>query len=195
MKAIFISSFLMIYMLSVNAQSASYLVDFRQSDIIWNAKKVGGEHKGNVKFKSGSFTVENGMISKGEFVVDMNSITNSDITDEATNKTLVGHLKSADFFETDKYPETKMVITGSEKSDGEFYTAKGNLTIKDVTLPFTFRYVFKYDNSVFVAMSNMQVDRAKFNVKYGSESFFKNLGDKVIYDLFDLQVKLIGKPL
>ena len=180
---------------ALKSQTYNYLVDFRQSDILWTAKKVGGEHTGNIKIKSGKFTVENGLITKGDFVVDMSSITNSDIKDESTNNSLLKHLKSPDFFDVEKYPEAKLEISGSEKSDGEFYEAKAQLTIKDVSMPYNFRYAYKNDEGKFVAMSSMTINRANFNVKYGSESFFKNLGDKVIYDNFDLKVTLIGKPL
>lgn len=195
MKTIIIAVVLVMTSVLLNAQTKNYLVDIRQSDVAWTGKKVGGEHTGNLKVKSGSFSVENGMVTKGEFVVDMTSLTCTDLKDAGSNQSLVGHLKSADFFDTGKFPEATLVIASSAKADGDFYEAKGTLTIKGISQPYTFRYAFRVDDGLFVAMSNMQVDRAKFNVQYGSESFFKNLGDKVIYDLFDLQVKLVGKPL
>ncbi|PKP23192.1 MAG: hypothetical protein CVU05_00500 [Bacteroidetes bacterium HGW-Bacteroidetes-21] len=180
---------------TVKSQDKKFLVDFKQSEIIWVGKKLGGEHTGTLKVKSGSMTINNGLITQGEFVIDMSSLTCSDLKDEGANATLVGHLKSPDFFDVEKYPEAKMEITESTKADGEFYVAKGQLTIKGITNPYSFRFVYKMDEGLFIGMANMEVDRAKYNVQYGSESFFKNIGDKVIYDIFDLQVKLIGKPL
>ena len=38
---------------------------------------------------------------------------------------------------------------------------------------------------------NLDVDRSEFNVRYGSNSFFDNLGDAAIYDIFKLKIKLI----
>lgn len=195
MKTTIATVILVMTLMSINAQTKKYLADVSQSDIIWTGKKVTGEHTGNLKVKSGSFTVENGMIINGEFIVDMTSLICTDIKDAGTNASLVGHLKSPDFFDVAQYPEARLEILSSARSEGIFFEAKANLTIKGITLPYTFRYAFKDENGVFAAMSTMQIDRSKYNVQYGSESFFKNLGDKVIYDLFDLNVKIIGKVM
>ena len=40
------------------------------------------------------------------------------------------------------------------------------------------------------ATATMTIDRSEFNIRYGSGSFFENLGDKTIYDEFDLEVNL-----
>jgi polyisoprenoid-binding protein YceI len=195
MKTIITIVIFLVTITGIQAQTQKYLADIRQSDIIWTGKKVTGEHTGTLKVKSGNFTVENGMITKGEFIVDMTSLICTDIKDAGTNASLVGHLKSPDFFDVEQYPEARLEILSSAKADGIFYEAKASLTIKGITLPYTFKYAFKDENGVFAAMSTMQIDRSKYNVQYGSESFFKNLGDKVIYDNFDLQVKVIGKLL
>lgn len=43
------------------------------------------------------------------------------------------HLKSADFFDAEKYPTLKFVSTGTKKIDDESFELQGDLTIKDVT--------------------------------------------------------------
>ena len=193
MKTIITLVILVMTIQGMQSQTQKYMADTRQSDIIWTGKKVTGEHTGTLKVKSGTFTVENGVITKGEFVVDMTSLVCTDLKDPGTNASLVGHLKSPDFFDVEKFPEARLEILSSAKADGIFYEAKANLTIKGITIPYTFTYAFKDENGVFAAISTMQIDRSKYNVQYGSESFFKNLGDKVIYDIFDLEIKLIGK--
>jgi polyisoprenoid-binding protein YceI len=44
-----------------------------------------------------------------------------------------GHLRSADFFDSEKYPEMRFVSTGVQKKGDDRYLLKGDLTIKDVT--------------------------------------------------------------
>ena len=46
----------------------------------------------------------------------------------------------------------------------------------------------KRDGVTFKA--TIEVDRSKYDVRYGSTSFFDNLGNKVIYDIFELEVEL-----
>jgi polyisoprenoid-binding protein YceI len=53
--------------------------------------------------------------------------TNSDQRDQ--------HLRSADFFDVDKYPKLKFESTSLEMVDDENFTLNGNLTIRDITKP------------------------------------------------------------
>lgn len=46
------------------------------------------------------------------------------------------HLRSADFFDVEKYPTLRFVSTKATRTD-DGYTLAGNLTIKDVTKPVT----------------------------------------------------------
>ena len=39
-------------------------------------------------------------------------------------------------------------------------------------------------------MAEIIIDRSKYNVRYGSGTFFENLGDKTIYDDFTLTVQI-----
>jgi polyisoprenoid-binding protein YceI len=171
----------------VSAQSFS--VNAEKSTIVWNGKKVTGEHTGNIKVKNGSFELKNNKIVSGTFVIDMTTITNTDLTDAGYNAKLVGHLKSDDFFGVDQHPTATLKITeASEFKEGKA-SVKGALTIKGKTNPIEF-VVTKNAESFSAAIT---VDRSKYDVKYGSASFFEGLGDKVIYDEFTLEVTLITK--
>jgi polyisoprenoid-binding protein YceI len=118
----------------------------------------------------------------------MTSITVSD-----NNERLTGHLKSDDFFGVEKYPTARLVVNESSSFDKGSATVKGDLTIKGITNPIEFKaaYQKKDDGSWFFA--NIVVDRTKYNIRYGSGSFFDNLGDKTIYDEFKLKVSLLVK--
>jgi polyisoprenoid-binding protein YceI len=171
--------------LGVQAQTVK--VDASKSTITWLGKKVTGEHTGTIDLKSGELKLDNGAIAGGEFIVDMTSIKNTDLTDAEWNGKLVGHLKSDDFFAVEKYPEAKLVITKEAAFTGKKATVTGDLTIKGATHPVTFDVT--KDGKTYKA--EITVDRSKYNVRYGSQSFFDNLGDKVIYDDFYLTVNLV----
>ncbi len=157
----------------------------KESKVTWTGEKVTGSHNGTINLKSGFFLMEDEKLIGGEFVMDMTSISNDDLTGESKQK-LEGHLKSADFFGVEKHPTAKLVITSiAEKGNGS-YGVVGDLTIKEITKPITFNLEMK-ENSANAALT---IDRSKYDVKYGSGSFFDNLGDKTIYDNFDLVVNL-----
>lgn len=167
----------------------SYTVDTSASVINWVGTKVTGTHNGTVMLKSGKLDFEGGKLTGGNFVIDMTTIKNIDLGERAGR--LEGHLKSEDFFGTEKYPTAKFVITrASEAKPGE-YRIKGDLTIKSTTKPIAFTaYVTEAGNKM-TAKADIVVDRSEFDVRYGSGSFFEDLGDKTIYDEFDLAVSLV----
>ncbi len=171
----------------LGVQAKTVKVDASKSTISWLGKKVTGEHSGTIDLKSGELKIDGGAIAGGDFVVDMTSIKNTDLTDAEWNGKLVGHLKSDDFFAVEKYPEAKLVITKEAAFSGDKATATGDLTIKGTTHPVTFDVT--KDGNTYTA--EITVDRSKYDVRYGSKSFFDNLGDKVIYDEFYLTVKLV----
>lgn len=160
-------------------------VKVEESQIDWKGEKVTGSHNGTIKLESGHFTMEGDKITGGEFVMDMSSINVTDLEGESKGK-LEGHLKSEDFFGVEKYPTAKLVITSAAKKSEGIYGVVGNLTIKEDTHPITFDLKMD-DNS---ASTELTIDRSKYNVRYGSGSFFDNLGDKTIYDNFELDVNL-----
>jgi polyisoprenoid-binding protein YceI len=159
------------------------------STIKWHGKKIGGEHYGNIKLKSGTFEVKDNQIKSGTFTIDMTSITCTDLTDPGYNGKLVGHLKSDDFFGVDKFPTANFVVTESTKFNNDKASVTGEITIKGKKETITFD-VMKSDNAY---SAKLEIDRSKFDVRYGSNSFFDNLGDKAIDDIFTLDIKLVVK--
>jgi len=162
-------------------------VNTEKSSIEWMGKKIGGKHTGNIQVKSGYLELKEGEIAAGNFVVDMTTITNTDLDNESSNQKLVGHLKSDDFFGVEKYPTTKFEVTRSTRFNSGKATVSGNMTIKDKTENISFDVVREGDEYT----ASIELDRSKFDVRYGSNSFFDNLGDKAIDDIFTLKVKLL----
>ena len=177
--------------LSVLASGVLYAQDIKvnakKSEIKWTGKKVTGEHTGFIKVKEGNLSFKEGNISNGSFIIDMNSITNTDMEDKEYNQKLVGHLKSDDFFGVEKFPTAKLHITNAKSFEKYQAEVEATITIKGITQPITF--TVKQANKSYVA--TIVIDRSKFDVKYGSGSFFDNLGDNLIYDDFTLYVKLV----
>ena len=167
-------------------------VNTAASKVEWIGRKVTGKHNGTINIKEGVLQIKDGILLGGSFVIDMTSIKVLDMTGEYAAK-LEGHLKSDDFFAADAYPTSKLIITqANAKGDGQF-EIKGNLTIRDVTKEVTFMTQLTPDGKKYKATTNITIDRSNYNVKYGSGSFFEGLGDKTIYDEFDLAITLIAE--
>ncbi len=188
MKTMKITLLLIAVVFSAIAQAQDYKADATKSKIKWTGEKLTGTHFGQIKIKSGSLTLKSGNISSGTFTIDMNSITCEDVESKEYNAKLVNHLKSDDFFGVAKYPEAVLVITKAGAFKGNKAEVTSNVTIKGKTNPNTFTVTKTGD----VYTANIVVDRSKYDVKYGSKSFFEDIGDKVIYDEFKLDVELVA---
>lgn len=185
-----LSVFVLGFSLATTVFAGTQKVDVSKSTVKWLAKKVTGEHTGTIGVKEGNLEVTGGKVTGGKVVIDMNSIVDTDLTDANWNAKLIGHLKSDDFFGVATFPTAELVLTKVEGS-GANLTFSGNLTIKGVTNPATFTATSLKDGNNTVYKGVLTVDRAKFNIKFGSKSFFENLGDKVIYDDFTLDFTLV----
>jgi polyisoprenoid-binding protein YceI len=156
-----------------------------ESKVTWKAYKVTGSHYGSIALQQGALEFDGDKLIGGEFVVDMTTINTQDLEGDSKGK-LDGHLNSDDFFSVATHKTSKLVFTDVKATGKNSYKVTGDLTIKGITKPVTF------DVSVYgsKATATLKVDRTNYDVKYGSGSFFDNLGDKAIYDEFDLVVDL-----
>jgi polyisoprenoid-binding protein YceI len=174
-----------------------YSVDVASAKLGWTGSKlVGGSHTGFISLSEGSVEVANGNIVAGSFTVDMNTITNTDLTDAEYNGKLVGHLKAADFFNVDSFKTATFVISGvSAVTDslGNSHSISGDLTIKGQTRNITFPAKVSVNNGLLNMMAAFSINRTDWGIKYGSGSFFKDLGDNVINDNVDFTLNLTAK--
>lgn len=171
---------------------ATYKVDTQKSMLNWNGKKVTGEHSGTVKLEDGAFTVDGGKVTGGTFTFDMNSIVCTDLTDAGYNAKFIGHMKSEDFFNTAKFPTSTFKITKVTPKGGSAYDITGNMTIKGITNAVTFPATVTTKGNTIEANGKATLDRTKYDIRYGSKSFFENIGDKAIYDDFTVEMKLVA---
>lgn len=172
-------------------QSTTYKVDTEKTKINWEGSKVSGKHNGTIKAKSGNLVFKGAELASGEIIVDMNSMTVTDLaSDKATADKFLGHMKSPDFFNTEKYPESKLVIKSTKKA-GNDLEVMGDLTMIGQTQPVTFKVTdWKWTDKLVTGKAMIKLDRTKYGLKYGSGQFFKGLGDKMIHDEFTLNIDL-----
>ena len=200
---------LIITAIATNAQEAKkpasnnkFVISLSDSKVNWTGKKPGGSHEGFVSLASGELKVDKNEIKGGSFVIDLGSIVNTDLKDADMNDKLVGHLKSADFFDVQKFPTARFEITKVTKLNGNAaagapkstHNIEGNLTIKGVTKKVSFDASINMLNGKLTASSlPFTIDRTQWGVNYQSKSIFAELKDQFIYDEITLAVDLLTK--
>lgn len=160
-------------------------VNTESSSVTWKAYKVLGSHTGNIKIRSGSLIFEDNVLTGGNFIIDMSTISVTDL-EGASRKKLEGHLKSDDFFGVEKYTESSLKFTEVRPTGKNAYEVVGLIEIKGRKESISFP-LSVYGNK---ANANLKIDRSKFDVRFGSTSFFDDLKDNAIYDEFDIIVDL-----
>jgi polyisoprenoid-binding protein YceI len=176
----------------LNSQTLVYAVDTGNSSINWKGNRsIGGGHEGTINISEGSLIFENGVISGGSFIIDMNTINTTDLT-EGRKERLDGHLKNEDFFDVTKFPVSKLVITKVEAVSTGRYRITGDLTIKGKTMSVQFPATVGEVGGKIVASGAFSFNRTDFDVRYGSGKFFDNLGDRAIEDDVPLTINVVA---
>ncbi len=175
---------------------ANFQVDTVKTVLGWKGSKVTGDsHNGTIQVSNGTLKTVKGDLAGGSFTINMNGMTNLDLTDAKANGNLLGHLKSEDFFDVAKFPTATFEITKAEKlaaadADGNNYTITGNLTIKGVAKSITFPANVNITKDLATAVAKFTIDRTEWDIRYGSGKFFKSLGDKMINDQIEFDLNL-----
>jgi len=170
-----------------------YVLDTLNSRVEWKGYKVfkseSTGHFGTITFESGDVTVQDGKLESGKFVADMNSLTSVDLKNDAEQlDKLKGHLKSGDFFETEKFPTASYEITKvTPSAEGDYNTLlDGNLTVKGITKPVQFKAnVSVNEGAVSIATEPKDIMREEFGVKFQSP-----VENGVIKDEITLQINI-----
>lgn len=169
----------------------SLKVDPEKSKVFWTGKKVTGEHTGTLMIKSGFVELDNGVPTKVNIVMDMNSIVCTDLKDPGTNAKFVGHLRSDDFFSVSTHPEGLFEATTFTPIEGATgrepnYRVIGSLTLKGIAHEVEFDAFILAKGGSVVSNGLAVFDRTQYDIKFRSGSVFDNLGDKMIYDDVEL---------
>jgi polyisoprenoid-binding protein YceI len=173
--------------------ATTYKVDTAASKIVWVGKKVTGQHTGEIKIASGTLSADGKNLVDGNFTIDMTTMTCTDL-DASNGGKLLGHLNSDDFFSTEKNKTAQFKITNISSESAGSVNITGDLTIKGITNKITFPASVQQKGNVIVAVAKgVKVDRTKYDIRYGSKSFFASIGDKAISDDFELDINLVAK--
>ncbi|MFL9834341.1 YceI family protein [Chryseobacterium terrae] len=172
---------------------SQFVLDTLNSNVEWKGYKVfkseNTSHFGTIKFESGDVTVKDGKLESGKFVADMASLTSEDLKNKKDDlEKLNGHLKSADFFEVEKFPTASYEITKvSPAAEGDYNTVlDGNLTVKGITKPIQFKANVAINGSeVSIATEPKDIMREEFGVKFQSPA-----ANGVIKNEVTLQIKV-----
>jgi len=195
MKNIFLSailSLLTLFAFSTKPHIDNVRVNTENSTIKWIGSKVASSHEGNINIQKGILMIDHGTLVGGEFSIDMNSISCSDIKSAKKNKYLVDHLKDEDFFNVKDFPLATITIRYAAKSKGNMYKIVADLTIKGITHSISFGAKVNINGLNYSASAKIKIDRTKWDIKYGSGNFFENLGDKMILDEIELDILLLS---
>lgn len=170
-----------------------YAVDTASSVVEWYGfRPAGGSEAGTVNIASGEMSFAGDQFVAGSFVIDMTSI---DTTSQSGGmaQQLLGHLNSDDFFGVETYPTATLVIKSATPTEVENqYTVVADLTIKSITNEIEFVTDVVLGEGTMTATSEIIVNRADFDVRYGSGSFFSDLGDDLISDDMEMTVTLVA---
>ena len=158
----------------------------QKSSVKWKATKVGGEHEGDITIRSGHLHFEDEKLVSGQVEIDMQSINCTDLSGSYKDK-LESHLNSSDFFDTKKHPISSIDLLSCKYVGNNKYKIKAEMTIKDITKDIEFEATLKDGK----ANAKVVIDRSEFDVRYGSGSFFSDLGDNLIYDDFELVINMV----
>ena len=177
---------------------ASTPIDTQKSKVFWLGTKVTGQHDGSIGMKKGEVTIEDNKIVGGRFIFDMTTIQVLDIKEAKWNKKLEQHLKNDDFFGVQYYPVSVFEFSDAtpikKAQKGEpNYRFKGDLTIKGITHALEFDALVDLKKSKAHASGEIIVDRAKYDIRYKSGTFFEGLGDKAIHDEFTISFDVMTR--
>ena len=190
-KHIILTYFLTSFLLGGNEEK-TYTIDLNKSKLRWVAKKLTGSHWGNIRLKSGIVNIKNNLPISGEFIVDMKTIEVMDTKGSIWGKKLQSHLHSKDFFDTENYPEAKLLIKRVTMRNGRF-VIDADLTIKSIMHPIEFVCEIFQSGDLTSAKGKMEIDRTLYDVIYRSARYFPNIGDRVIYDIFTVDFEIDAK--
>tara|TARA_B110000003_G_scaffold274086_2_gene313158 strand:+ start:1012 stop:1680 length:669 start_codon:yes stop_codon:yes gene_type:complete len=180
--------------LAPTQEATSYRVTSENSTIAWLGSKPTGNHTGTISIKEGTFYLQAATIESGKFVIEMNSITVTDLKQNSGKESLESHLKGTvegkegDFFNVMQYPTATFEVTGVADVAGKTMMS-GNLTMLSISQNISFPVkVTSQDNMIQVKSETFTIDRTKWGINYGSKSIFDNLGDKFIDDDMEITI-------
>ena len=180
----------------IHGSESNLLINNQLSKIMWKgAKSTGSYHTGLINVSEGHIQAHKDSLISGLIIIDMSSMTCNDIKEEGSNNALVNHLKGEDFFSVDDFPTaTLKLLKAHQLNDTTLnnYSIIADLTILGQTHPVEFLCSINFNDSGAKADGTIAVDRAMYGIKYKSKTWYADLGDRFIEDIFYIYFSLIA---
>lgn len=178
---------------AMGQQRATYRIDTGKSVLDWEGHRFfGGMHTGTIQLASGTVKAEAGRLVGGDFVINMNSIKVTDIEGEAAER-LATHLKTEDFFDAVNFPQAQLKLKHIDYASDNLAAVVADITIRGISQQISFPATIMVTDGTFHAVAKgIRVDRTVHGSKYGSISFFRDLGRKLVADEIVLNVEIYG---
>ncbi|NEM99695.1 YceI family protein [Pontibacter burrus] len=194
---------------AIVATTEVYTIDTAKSTVTWIGAKLTGRHNGIFKIDNGQLTMHNKLLTGGKIEFNMLATRSDDKhLDEAGNEKLTTHLRSADFFDVERFPRARFVLTSIAPYDstreakppihapdndlrvkGATHYLTGNLTIKDKTKSIRFPARITLQDSLLKARANFNIDRTDWDLIYRSD---KSLGNQTIHPDVNIDINLVA---
>ncbi|HEY8961082.1 MAG TPA: YceI family protein, partial [Luteolibacter sp.] len=172
-------------------------LDLDESRIEWIGRNLLNKHRGWIALKSGYLDFKGGTITDGEMVLSMHEIHCDDLAGTPLHDVLIAHLRSDDFFDTERFPEARVVLR-SVRFDpnfpgGQNLRVEADLTLKGVTAPLSFTASAGIDaDGRPAAQASFAIDRTQWGVIYGSGKLFHRLAGHLVNDLIEIQLRIVA---
>lgn len=176
-------------------ETTNFKIVSSNSSVEWTGRKVTGAHNGTIGIKEGNFILNGGKVKGGNIVINTSTIKILDVTDPATNEQFAGHLASDDFFSIEKFPTASFDILSVKELSNDTYYLEGNLTIKDISHVVGFEASVANAENAITLSGKLIIDRTKYDIRFRSGNFFKDLGDTLIYNDFELDFNISAQAI
>ena len=192
MKKIFFTvalSILTLFAVATKPHTDHIKVDAKTSTIKWIGSKIAESHEGTINIQKGVLDINHGVLVGGQISIDMSTITNTDMEGRRKQR-LEWHLKNEDFFNVESFPLAVITISNAKRGEGNTYNIIADLTIKNIRHSISFVANVDIKGLDYLATAKIKIDRTKWDIKYNSGNFFKDLGDKLILDEVEFDISL-----
>ncbi|GAB3937467.1 YceI family protein [Mucilaginibacter myungsuensis] len=185
---------LALFTLSVRAQT--YQLDVKKSKILWDTRKVVGQHQGDILFKSGVLNnVVGGRPDNGTFVIDMNTMRSTDRKKKSENNKVDREMRTPGFFDVKKHPTAAMTVKSVTYSAGTIYKVTGDLTIKGITHPIAFDADIQTNADQLTTKADIAFDREKWEIDFQQKkkdwNFFDAIKNQAVANMIAVKLDLV----
>jgi polyisoprenoid-binding protein YceI len=140
-------------------------IDTENSVIRWTGRNLFNFHSGTLRLGRGCIDVVENRLVGATIPIDMTSLQCSDLADSEMNELLIAHLRSADFFDVETYPQATFTFIPTIEIDGATagmpnYRIQGQFTLRGHSHEIEFpALIAEKSAGRWVAQASLDLDR------------------------------------